>query len=124
MRTVSVAATTPIASHFGPAQRTWVERVEKRVAVTAGMLGDMKAVKMLGLSNVLKSMVLHLRELELKTSEKFRSLLVYQILVGRSMPIELYYIANRAPTYKEHRESSRNARPICYLHHLCDYCRR
>ncbi|KAM7205481.1 P-loop containing nucleoside triphosphate hydrolase protein [Naviculisporaceae sp. PSN 640] len=79
---LSVAATTPIASHFGPAQRTWVERVENRVAVTAGMVGDMKAVKMLGLSKVLKSMVLHLRELELKTSEKFRSLLVYQILVG------------------------------------------
>ncbi|KAM7219313.1 P-loop containing nucleoside triphosphate hydrolase protein [Rhypophila decipiens] len=79
---LSVVATMPIASHFGPAQRTWVERVETRVAVTADMLGDMKAVKMLGLSNVLRSMISHLRELELKTSEKFRSLLVYQILVG------------------------------------------
>ncbi|KAK3329761.1 P-loop containing nucleoside triphosphate hydrolase protein [Apodospora peruviana] len=80
----SVAATSPIASKFGPAQREWVERVEKRVAVTASMLGDMKAVKMLGLSSVLKPIILRLREIELKTSEKFRTLFIWQIMVGNT----------------------------------------
>lgn len=48
----SVALTSRVAALFGLDQRAWVERVQKRVAVTAGMLGDMKVVKMLGLSAV------------------------------------------------------------------------
>jgi ATP-binding cassette, subfamily C (CFTR/MRP), member 1 len=79
----SIAATSPVAARFGPAQRRWVECVEKRVAVTASMLGDMKAVKMLGLSSVLKDIILQLRKIELQTSEKFRALLVWTILIGR-----------------------------------------
>ncbi|KAK4184893.1 hypothetical protein QBC35DRAFT_517288 [Podospora australis] len=48
---VSVGLTTVVAAHFGPAQQVWVEKVQDRVAVTAGMLGDMKAVKILALGN-------------------------------------------------------------------------
>jgi ATP-binding cassette, subfamily C (CFTR/MRP), member 1 len=65
-----------------PAQRAWNERVEKRVAVTAGMLSDMKGVKMLGLTGVLKNVILQLRDIELKTSETFRVLGIAQILTG------------------------------------------
>ena len=78
----SLAGASPIAARFGPAQRTWVERVEKRVAVTASMLGDMKAVKMLGLSRILETIILRLRVAEMKTSSKFRGLFVWQIMVG------------------------------------------
>ncbi|KAH8668572.1 ABC transporter [Xylariales sp. PMI_506] len=78
----SIAATTVIATRFGPAQRAWNERVEKRVAVTAGMLSDMKAVKMLGLTGILKKVILELRDVELKTSETFRVLGIAQILTG------------------------------------------
>lgn len=47
------------------------------------MLGDMKAVKMLGLSEVLNNVVSKLRLVELQTSERFRTLLTWQILVGK-----------------------------------------
>lgn len=78
----SLLGSGPIAARFGPAQRVWVERVERRIAVTASMLSDMKAVKMLGLSGVLESIISQLRVVELKASETFRSLIIWQILVG------------------------------------------
>jgi len=90
---VSLVGASAVARHFGPAQRSWVERVEKRIAVTASMLGDMKAVKMLALSRVLEPVISRLRVAELKTSEKFRSLLIWQIMVCKSA------WAREAPTY-------------------------
>ncbi|KAK0634859.1 putative ATP-binding cassette transporter [Bombardia bombarda] len=80
----SVAAASPVAARFGPAQREWVECVQRRVAVTASMLGDMKAVKMLGLTDVLETIILKLRAVELRTSENFRSLLIWQIMIGNT----------------------------------------
>ena len=64
------------------AQRAWNERIENRVAVTASMLSDMKAVKMLGITGVLRSVILQLRDDELKASEKFRILGIAQIMTG------------------------------------------
>jgi ATP-binding cassette subfamily C (CFTR/MRP) protein 1 len=64
------------------AQRSWNERVEKRIAVTVSMLSDMKGVKMLGLSSVLKNVILQLRDVELETSKTFRVLGIAQILTG------------------------------------------
>ncbi|KAK0656433.1 ABC transporter [Cercophora newfieldiana] len=81
---VSLAAVSPVAAKFGPAQRAWVERVEKRVAVTASMLGDMKGVKMLGLSGALSTIITQLRVLEMKTSERVRGLFVWQIVIGNT----------------------------------------
>jgi hypothetical protein len=48
------------------------------------MLLDMKAVQMLGLTPVLHEIVSRLRKVELQTSERFRSLLVWQIVICRS----------------------------------------
>ncbi|KAI0127728.1 P-loop containing nucleoside triphosphate hydrolase protein [Xylariales sp. AK1849] len=79
---VSVVAASQIGKRCGPAQRVWIERVEKRVAVTANMLSHMRTVKILGLTNTLGSIISNLRSIELKTSEKFRGLLVGQILTG------------------------------------------
>lgn len=66
------------------AQREWVERVEERLKLTSYMLGDMKAVKLLGLSDRMYSMIQKLRELELKTSTKFRKLLLWQLFLCTS----------------------------------------
>lgn len=46
------------------------------MTTTLTMLGNMKAVKMLGLSKALYTTVSNLREAELKTSEVFRKLLI------------------------------------------------
>lgn len=50
------------------------------------MLGDMKAVKMLGLTGVLGNIIEGLRRAELKTSEKFRKYLLWNIQVCKSIP--------------------------------------
>lgn len=88
MPEASVAAASIVGRRSGPAQKAWNERVEKRVAVTANMLGDMKAVKMLGLSSVFSIIINDLRKVEIRTSEKFRYLQLWQILAG-NVPITL-----------------------------------
>ncbi|KJZ71681.1 hypothetical protein HIM_08919 [Hirsutella minnesotensis 3608] len=80
----SVAAASRIARSFGSAQKAWVDCVQTRVSATASMLSDIKAVKMLGLTEVLSNIISRLRSVELQTSETFRSLLTWQILVGNT----------------------------------------
>ncbi|KAJ3958062.1 hypothetical protein N0V92_005349 [Colletotrichum tropicale] len=77
---VCVVGVIPISKTIGRAQTVWIERLQKRVAVTATMLGDMKAIKMLGLPEVLSGVILQLRRVELSGSEKFRKLLLWQVL--------------------------------------------
>ncbi|KAI8290986.1 ABC transporter [Colletotrichum sp. SAR11_57] len=79
---VCVVGVIPISKTIGKAQTVWIERLQKRVAVTATMLGDMKAIKMLGLPEVLSGVILQLRRIELSGSEKFRKLLLWQVLVS------------------------------------------
>ncbi|KAJ5006509.1 ABC transporter atnG [Colletotrichum sp. SAR 10_66] len=79
---VCVVGVIPISKTIGRAQTVWIERLQKRVAVTATMLGDMKAIKMLGLPEVLSGVILQLRRIELSGSEKFRKLLLWQVLVS------------------------------------------
>lgn len=75
--------TSRIAAHFGPAQMAWMSRVQKRVAVTAAVISDIKVVKMLGLSTVVEDLIAQLRKSEMQTSVSFRRLLVWQVLVGK-----------------------------------------
>nr|CAC28822.2 related to multidrug resistance-associated protein [Neurospora crassa] len=88
---VCVVGASFIGAGTGPAQVAWNERVQKRVAVTANMLGDMKAVKMLGLTGVLGNIIEGLRRAELKTSEKFRKYLLWNIEV--SFPAAMQAVA-------------------------------
>ncbi|PCG93312.1 ABC transporter, integral membrane type 1 [Penicillium occitanis (nom. inval.)] len=76
---VSVLATIPVSRKSVNAQRKWIERIQKRLAATSHILGDVKAAKMLGLVNVVFAVVSKLREIEIKTSERFRKLLLWQI---------------------------------------------
>lgn len=47
------------------------------------MLRDIKSIKMLGLSRVMFQKVSNLRKIELKTSERFRKLLIWEIVICR-----------------------------------------
>jgi hypothetical protein len=69
----------PVSSRSGKAQKQWIERVQTRLAVTANTLGNMKAVQILGLRDVILPLVSHLREVEVKTSVTFRKLLIWQV---------------------------------------------
>ncbi|TDZ74872.1 ABC transporter atnG [Colletotrichum trifolii] len=82
-----VVGVVPISNTIGRAQTVWLERLQERVAVTAAMISDMKAIKMLGLPGVLSAVVTELRRVELKGSEKFRQLLLWKLLVS-NLPIQ------------------------------------
>ncbi|KAJ5675349.1 multidrug resistance-associated protein [Penicillium macrosclerotiorum] len=81
---VCASAAGPVSTRTAPAQKAWVERVQIRLAVTSAFLGNMKAVKMLGVKEPLFGLVTRLREAELKTSSRFRRLLIWTIVLFQS----------------------------------------
>ncbi|PWY93092.1 multidrug resistance-associated protein [Aspergillus sclerotioniger CBS 115572] len=82
-----ILGTHPISSRSGSAQKAWVEKVQTRVAVTSAMLGDMKAVKMLGLADVLFDLVTKLRKAELEASSRFRKLFIFMVVLS-NIPLD------------------------------------
>ncbi|PWY82697.1 ATP-binding cassette transporter [Aspergillus eucalypticola CBS 122712] len=79
---VSVLAIGPISNRSGQAQKLWVECVQTRVTETSSMLRDIKSIKMLGLTQVMFQTLSNLRKIELKTSERFRRLLIWEIVIS------------------------------------------
>jgi ATP-binding cassette subfamily C (CFTR/MRP) protein 1 len=51
--------------------------------VTSAVLGDMKTIKMLGLSRVVLPVIQGLRADEIRTSRSFRRLLVAVVMLGK-----------------------------------------
>ncbi|KAJ5728595.1 multidrug resistance-associated protein [Penicillium malachiteum] len=80
--------TTRISTMSKSSQKRWIERVETRLELTTIMLSNMKAVKMLGLSETLRNLVDSLRKVELQTSRKFRKLLIWQIFLS-NFPVDI-----------------------------------
>ncbi|WPG98015.1 hypothetical protein R9X50_00079900 [Acrodontium crateriforme] len=77
-----------MASRFAAKfQGMWVACIQTRIDATAKMLGDMKAVKMLGLTDMMRSLVANLREVEIKQSKRFRRLIVLQVGLGKACEI-------------------------------------
>ncbi|KAL4804621.1 putative multidrug resistance-associated protein [Aspergillus unguis] len=83
-----IIATTPLSTRCAGAQKKWVEQVQKRIAVTTAMLGDMKAVKMLGLEGPLSESITRYRKVELAASRRFRKLIVGIVMLS-SIPLDL-----------------------------------
>ncbi|KAJ6031645.1 multidrug resistance-associated protein [Penicillium herquei] len=83
---LSVVASIPVSKRFKNSQRLWVQRIGRRVIVTAGVLRNIKVVKMLGLNKVAYNIVHGLREVELQTSHRFRKLLIWTIT---NIPLDL-----------------------------------
>jgi hypothetical protein len=84
LRTVFIAFTSKLSSSFSAAQRRWIENVQARLRVTSAMLGDIKAIKMLGLSRTMVSVIQALRTDEIRSSRPYRKLLVEMLLLGKS----------------------------------------
>ncbi|KAJ5714937.1 ABC transporter integral membrane type 1 [Penicillium malachiteum] len=79
-----ILATFKLSSASNKFQRQWVERVEERLRFTSYSLENTKAVKMLGLSEKVFSMIQQLRRVEIATSAVFRKLLVGVIVLSNS----------------------------------------
>ncbi len=70
--TLAVFASGHVAKRIGPRQAQWVKAIQKRVGVTSSMLGSMKSVKMMGLSDTMFETLDSYRVRELKLSKHFR----------------------------------------------------
>jgi len=55
-------------------QKDWLQATEKRINFTTSILGSIRNVKFLGLTEIMSSMVEALRMEELEVSKKFRKL--------------------------------------------------
>lgn len=84
---IFIGITFKISTIASNQQRRWIERVEKRIKITASMLSDMRAVQMLGLNQKMESVVQGLRQIEIHTSEVFRKILICQVFFCMSIPI-------------------------------------
>ena len=62
-------------------QVAWIEKVQERLRATSSMLGDMKAIKMLGLTPVMSVVIQNLRKTEVTSSERYRKLLIVKLLL-------------------------------------------
>ncbi|KAJ0162521.1 Canalicular multispecific organic anion transporter 2 [Colletotrichum tanaceti] len=85
---VFIAAMSKISVASRTAQMRWIEKIQERLRVTTTVLGEMKAVKMLGLTNVMSTTIQRLRTDEINTSKSFRKLLVATLLLSLT-PINL-----------------------------------
>jgi ATP-binding cassette subfamily C (CFTR/MRP) protein 1 len=75
---VCLIAGMPLAVASGNAQGSWLEAIEKRIAVTSKMLGAMKGIKMTGLTDSVSVSVTKHRMDEIRASRRFR---LYGVLV-------------------------------------------
>ncbi|RDW69977.1 hypothetical protein BP5796_08374 [Coleophoma crateriformis] len=71
---LSTFAIMKLTAYIGPAQVTWNKGVQERVSVTSAMLGNMKEVKLLGLTDFYSQRIKSLRSKELNLAKRTRSL--------------------------------------------------
>ncbi|EHK47560.1 multidrug resistance-associated protein [Trichoderma atroviride IMI 206040] len=64
------------------AQVAWIEKVQDRLRATTALLGDIKAIKMLALPQVVSTLLTSFRTREIKTSKTFRELLIATLLLS------------------------------------------
>lgn len=69
-----------VAIPTGKAQAAWIQASQKRVSVTADLLGKMKWIRVAGLSSFAFKHIEGLRMSEIRISEKYRSLLTWVLL--------------------------------------------
>ncbi|KAH6604280.1 hypothetical protein Trco_007726 [Trichoderma cornu-damae] len=85
---VFIVVTSQISVFTQAAQVAWIEKVQDRLRATTSLLGDVKAIKMLALPQVVSELLTNLRKNEIKTSKTFRELLVATLILSLS-PVTL-----------------------------------
>ncbi|KAF2649718.1 P-loop containing nucleoside triphosphate hydrolase protein, partial [Lophiostoma macrostomum CBS 122681] len=75
-------ATYKLGTWAKAAQRVWIENVERRLGITTVMLGAMRTVKMLGLSQKMANIISNLRAVEINRSSSYRKILISIIFLS------------------------------------------
>ncbi|EFX06313.1 ABC multidrug transporter [Grosmannia clavigera kw1407] len=89
---VFIAATSRVSLRLRDTQVAWIEKIQERLRITAAVLGDMKTVKMLGISSVVVPVIQGLRRDEIDTSRRFRKNLVVMILLSPVLTFAVYSV--------------------------------
>jgi hypothetical protein len=59
-----------------------MQKVQGRLSAICGVVADMKAIKLLGLSKTVLETVTGLREVEVEASQSYRTLLMWSLFIG------------------------------------------
>ncbi|KAH8681655.1 putative ATP-binding cassette transporter [Xylariales sp. PMI_506] len=79
---VSFIGSTYLSKQIGGNQKRWVEAVQKRISLTSSMLAAMQSVKMMGLSQLLTTLVQDQRNRETKLMAGYRDNIVWMNVVA------------------------------------------
>jgi ATP-binding cassette, subfamily C (CFTR/MRP), member 1 len=78
---VSIYGASRVSAIVGLRQKVWVKAIQQRVSITSSMLGSMKSVKMMGLSDHLFDSIQKQRVRELDLSKRFRVLGMFRMIL-------------------------------------------
>ena len=71
-----------LGKHVTRRQKRWLESIEKRINFTSEILGSIKNVKMLGLTEMMESLIKALREQEIVAMKASRKLGCVNTCIG------------------------------------------
>ncbi|KAI0142611.1 ABC transporter type 1, transmembrane domain-containing protein [Hypoxylon sp. NC0597] len=66
----------------GPRQKAWMEKIQRRVGLTASVIGQMKHLKISGLATPVEESIQAMRVDELKTASKYRMVTILSALIA------------------------------------------
>lgn len=79
---VFIASSFAMGNAVSARQKDWLRATEKRINFTTSILGSIRNVKYLGLTEIMSTMIDSLRMEELKVSTKFRHLQSIRVCIG------------------------------------------
>ncbi|KAI0130479.1 ABC transporter [Xylariales sp. AK1849] len=79
---VCITASSLVSRLSGSRQKVWMERIQKRVGLTAGVLSSMKQLRISGLAAPVEDLLQHMRVEELEAGARFRMILLIIATIG------------------------------------------
>ncbi|KAK3898910.1 hypothetical protein C8A05DRAFT_37494 [Staphylotrichum tortipilum] len=79
---VCVVCSAIFSRFTGPRQKTWMEKIQKRVGLTSNVIGQMKHLKISGLAEAVENAIQSMRVDELNAGAHFRTIVVFAVVVG------------------------------------------
>ena len=95
METASTALSMLLAGHVTTRQKVWLEAVQRRINYTSEILGSMRNVKLLGLTDQMSSNIDQLRSSEIGISKRYRKVQALNISLGQFLS-QVKYMLNNA----------------------------
>lgn len=74
-----------LANKMRPAQKSWNEQIERRVANTSDVLHGLRGAKMSGLTKVVARSLQTMMEKEVSASKNWRKFIIFQFVLGKSV---------------------------------------